>query len=60
MYADLIKVSPRLSPFAFETPPKMQVVPDLRNHEEYGTWMILVPKPKSMVPGWVKMEQSIS
>jgi hypothetical protein len=60
MYADLMKVSPRLYVSEFETPPKMQVEPDGRNHEEYGTWMIFVPKPKSMVPGSLRMEQSIS
>jgi hypothetical protein len=55
-----MKVSPKLNVFAFETPPKTHVEPDWRNQAEYGTWIIFVPKPKSMVPGSLRMEQSIS
>lgn len=54
-----MNVSPRLNVSAFETPPKIHVEPDWRNHAEYGTWMIFVPNPKSIVPGSVRMEQSI-
>ena len=55
-----MKVSPRLNVFAFDCPPKIHVESDGRNQAEYGTWIIFVPKPKSMVPGSSRMEQSIS
>jgi hypothetical protein len=60
IYADLMKVSPKLYVSAFETPPNMQVfTPSYgRNHSEKGTLMILVPKPKSKVPAALAIEQS--